>query len=964
MASKRELEEFREFLQVHDNPPKFRYITKATRRAWLISCISVWLFIYFVYANQQLWLPSGDIFKNKHHHNHPSDPTAVLKRCRALEAKVELPSDFVNRKRSDRFEEGTRPILVQNARIWTGRKNGTHVFKGDVLLDKGLIKSIGYLSGGSLVEVYGTSLRVVNADGAWVTPGIVDVHSHIGVESAPYLKGAADGNSYHGIIQPWLRSLDGLNTHDLSYPLSIAGGVTTALVLPGSANAIGGQGFVMKIRETGEKSPSSMLLEPPYQINTSFPNPNLPSRWRHIKHACGENPSRVYQGTRMDTMWELRQAYNKAKQIKEKQDSYCSRAFARDWHDLGEFPEALDWEALVDVLRGKTKVNVHCYEAVDFDGIVRLSNEFKFPIAAFHHAAEAYLVPDLLKKTYGKTPAVALFATFSRYKREAYRASEFAPRILAESGIRVTMKSDHPSAIDSRYLSYEAQQAYFYGLPENLAIASITSQPAEVLGMGHRIGYIKEGYDADIVIWDSHPLALGATPTEVFIDGIPQLERAFVVEKPSNYQRRPPVPNFDKDAENAVVYEGLPPLQPRRSEAGSTVVFQNVGTMFQQRNGVVEQIQIAQGEGSGMIVTRNGTIICSDQCANLFDIGDANTKVINLDGGSISPGFVSYGSPLGLEHIKLEPSTNDGTIIDPLSRQVPKILGDFSIIRATDGLQFASRDALLAYRVGVTSAVTAPVSTGFYGGLSVAFSTGASHKLEKGAIIQEVTAVHIALNRQNKYSVSTQFAALRRLLQDPSEGEAGVWYKKVISGEIPLVAAVDSADIMATLIILKKEIELRNGKQIRLTITGGAEAHLLAKELAEANIGVLLPSKPFPMSWEGRRILPGPPISPRTALTELIENGVSVGILSQGSWEARNLPFDVTRAAIDSGGKLKKEEAFALGSTNVQRLLGVQIDEATVDLVATKGGDILSSSSRVAAILSPVREAVFFMDNN
>lgn len=146
--------------------------------------------------------------------------------------------DFYRRSQSDRFVPGTKPVLLKGAKIWTGAKNGTQVFTGDILLDKGLIKSVGNLGSASL-KAYGSDLIVVDVKGAWVTPGIVDVHSHLGDSSSPALDGADDGNSFKGTIQPWLRSLDGLNTHDDSYPLSIAGGVTTSLVLPGSANAIG-----------------------------------------------------------------------------------------------------------------------------------------------------------------------------------------------------------------------------------------------------------------------------------------------------------------------------------------------------------------------------------------------------------------------------------------------------------------------------------------------------------------------------------------------------------------------------------------------------------------------------------------------------------------------------------------------------------------------------------------------------
>jgi hypothetical protein len=168
----------------------------------------------------------------------PLYASAIVAKCRHLQMQAGPPQDFDIRTHSERFEEGTRPVLVKNAKIWTGKKNGTEVFKGDILMDKGIIKNIGYLQGGSL-ETDEKHLMILDVKGAWVTPGLVDIHSHIGIAPSPALSGTEDENSGKGTMQPWLRSLDALNTHDESYLLSIAGGVTTSLVLPGSANAIG-----------------------------------------------------------------------------------------------------------------------------------------------------------------------------------------------------------------------------------------------------------------------------------------------------------------------------------------------------------------------------------------------------------------------------------------------------------------------------------------------------------------------------------------------------------------------------------------------------------------------------------------------------------------------------------------------------------------------------------------------------
>jgi imidazolonepropionase-like amidohydrolase len=117
--------------------------------------------------------------------------------------------------------------------------------------------------------------------------------------------------------------------------------------------------------------------------------------------------------------------------------------------------------------------------------------------AAFHHSHETYLVAEQLKTAYGGAPASAMFAAHARYKRESYRGSEFAPKILHEAGIRVVMKSDHP-VLNSRHLIFEAQQAHYYGLPEDVAMTSVMSTPAAVMGLDHRIGYLKRGYDASV----------------------------------------------------------------------------------------------------------------------------------------------------------------------------------------------------------------------------------------------------------------------------------------------------------------------------------------------------------------------------------------------------------------------------------------------------------------------------------
>ncbi|KAG6831393.1 hypothetical protein H0H92_010995 [Tricholoma furcatifolium] len=806
-------------------PPWKATMTTLLTMLIIVSMLTVWFltspFVSFFYPTP---FRDSDVSVDAHE---------ILARCMSLKARPGPPHSFHSRETSDRYEPGTNATFIKNAVIFTGNKNGSEVIHGSILMDKGIIRSIGNVPERHLNNFQ--HVTVVDAKGAWVTPGL----------------GANDLNSAHGPILPWLRSIDGFNTHDESFELSIAGGVTTAQVLPGSGNAIGGQAFMIKLRKTAEGSPSSMVLEPPHGLGGKIDEPSV-LRWRHLQQACGENLRRY--GNRMDSMWALRSAYNEARKIQLAQDAFCAKAEAGLWDGIKQFPESLQWEALIDVLRGRVKISNHCYEAVDLDNIVRLSNEFEFHVSSFHHASDAWLVPGLLKKTFGGTPGVALFAT-------NHRGSEFAPRVLADEGIPVIMKSDHP-VINSRHLLYEAQQAHYFGLSASLSLASVTSTPANIAGLSHRIGFLKEGADADVVLWDSHPLQLGATPVKVWIDGILQIPVPSKTDEPTNvevgkgkedeeWRRVPQVPNWDKERERALKWDGLPPLLSKPIK--DRVVFANVKAVWKREfNGNVAAVFTSPNAGElGVVVVENGQIVCmAPSCS-----ADAKvSNVIDLRGGAISPGFMTYGSPLGLEEIAGELSTGDGIPYDAFSRNIPDILDDSGgIVRAMDALMFQTRDALnsdrTAYRSGVTLSTSSLAKTYYLdgtpghiiSGLSTTFRVGAAHVMERGAIVQDVSALHVRISRPHPLigkgaSVSTQISALRRLLfgWESKDKETGYWFRQAAEGVIPLVIDVDNVDIMASLLIMKVEVEDRIGSRMRMVFSGASEAHLLAEEIGKS----------------------------------------------------------------------------------------------------------------------------------
>ncbi|KXN85953.1 hypothetical protein AN958_10661 [Leucoagaricus sp. SymC.cos] len=863
-------------------------------------------------------------------------------RCKTLRAPAGPPPDFDPATRvqghSDRFVPGTHPVLIRNAKIWTGHDDGKEVVHGDVLLDRGLVVEVGKVSKKDLDGL--KHIKVVDAKGRWVTPGLVDLHSHIGVDSAPHLDGAADTNSRKAPILPWLRSIDGINTHDQAFELTVSGGVTTVQVLPGSADNIGGQAFVIKLRPTDEKSTISKVVEPPQTLIK--PSENVTHiHWRHMKHACGENPDRVYSQVRMDAAWNFRQAYHTANQIKLAQDAFCDAVEAGDWENVDgkDIPVDYQWESLVDVLRGKVRLSIHCYEAVDLDMIVRLSNEFQFHVTSFHHGGDTHLVPTLLKKTFGGPPTIALFASNARKKREAYRNSEFAPRILTSHGIPV---SDHP-VLNSRYLLFEAQQAHYYGLSTELALASVTTTPAKAAGLSHRVGFLSKGYDADVIVWDSHPLVLGATPTQVFIDGIPQLKDPHVLHKPHILQRPPLTPNFDRDARETVEFDGLPPLRPhrqRRFKDGEVVKLSNVSSVWLGGDEGIKGEGVL-GEGQKDVYIRNGSIIC----------------ITSLSSGCLSS--LDLDSK-GLEEIMMEASTNDGNVPDALTGSVPSIVGGTdAVIRAVDGLAFNGRNLLHAYRNGITKAITAPTGDGFIQGLSTEIFPGAETSLDHHAIIREEAAIHVTFGHTVDQSISTQVSALRALL---FESEASVW-KRVRNREIPLVINVDSADIMSTLIRLKESYKRQTRDDFDLTFVGASEAHLIAHEIAKEGISVVITMpRPYPGSWESQRILPGAPLTHDGNVMKVLHAGVNVGIGVVDGYNARNTRFEAAWLALNSFGEIGPWKALALVTINLERALGGarrhgrKVDGTVADLVVYEGGGWMDFESRVVGVVSSERE--------
>ena len=255
--------------------------------------------------------------------------------------------------------------------------------------------------------------------------------------------------------------------------------------------------------------------------------------------------------------------------------------------------------------------------------------------------------------------------------------------------------------LNGRYLLYEAQEAYHYGLPLELALASVTTAPAAVAGLSHRLGSLSPGMDADVVLWDSHPLQLGSTPAAVWIDGIVQplgKEIGVLVGKGKEapeWREPPSVPDWERERQEALRWDGLPPLTVDQSSAD--VVFTNVSKVLVRGAEGIEHLfrPSAQDQARGVVIVNAGKIVCAgvdNTCTSLVTNG---ARLVDLEGGSIAPAFISFGSNLGLQEITYEPSTGDGFLFDAFEKDVPIVLRDpGGIVQAADGLEFQTRNAL------------------------------------------------------------------------------------------------------------------------------------------------------------------------------------------------------------------------------------------------------------------------------
>jgi imidazolonepropionase-like amidohydrolase len=787
---------------------------------------------------------------------------------------------------------------------------------GVVVLRDGKIAAVGG-SGTSIPQ----GADVVDATGRFVTPGIIDAHSHIAAESIN--EGGTTVSSMTGIE-------DVLDPTDVAIYRDLAGGLTVANVLHGSANPIGGKNQVIKLR--WGKDARGLVFEgaPP-----------------GIKFALGENPKdmrqfgqtgpRRYPVTRPGVEFVIRDAFSRAKVYQKEWQDYERR---RAGGAASEQPRRdLQLEPLVEILEGKRLVHSHTYRADETLMLIRLAEEMGFKIATFQHVLEGYKVADEMAKhgVGGST-----FSDWWAYKIEAEDAIPHNAAIMHKRGVLVSINSD--SAEHARRLNTEAAKSMHWGgLTEDEALSFVTINPAKQLKIDSRVGSLEVGKDADVVIWNKHPLSTYAIVDRVYIDGMQYYDRLgeerrltdASKEKTtlSSAEGRPQIPGPQK----AQTPQASEPQKAQMAQTYPEDTFGSVAAATRtqtQQSGPATAITNARIFPISGAPIERGTIVIR---GNRIEAVGANVAVpagatvIDAKGSEVYPGFIDARTSLGLN----EPGPRN-------FEDTNEMLEINASVKAQVAYQSDS-DAIPVARVnGITTAAVIP-SGGLVGGQIAVMNldgwtweestllpvAGVSFQFP---LVARTNGQGAAIDANRKYEdlkkerdakvkrVEEWIARARAYSRQPAADRATDWNLAALAPVADLkqpmfVAANNEADI-------REAVAFADRAGVRIVITGGLEAPLVASLLKDKNIPVILGSVlTMPAREDAHHA------ATYKAAGELAQAGVTFAFGTGGAANNRLIPYE---AAISVAWGLDRNRA----------LRAITLDAATILGVADKVGSL------------------------
>jgi imidazolonepropionase-like amidohydrolase len=406
--------------------------------------------------------------------------------------------------------------VIRGAHVFDGR--GNEFVRGDLVMADG---KISYVGEQAKIELK-SGTQTIDGSGLYVTPGIIDIHSHLGVYASPGVQAHSDGNeaTSPNTAQVWAEH--SVWPQDPGFGRALASGVTTLQILPGSANLFGGRSVVLK------NVPSRTVQ-----------GMKFPGAAYGVKMACGENPKRVYGGegrapsTRMGNVAGYRDAWIDAAEYKRKWDVYAAKVATGTAADKDAPSRDLKMETLAGVLAGEILVQNHCYRADEMVQMIDIAKEFGYKITAFHHAVESYKIADILAT---ENICSGMWADWWGFKLESYDAIKENIPLVQNAGACTIVHSDSESGIQR--LNQEAAKALGDGKRMGLTISKATAwtwltyNPAKALGLQDKTGSLEVGKGADVVLWNADPFTSASRPLKVWIDGALMFDRNDKTKQP------------------------------------------------------------------------------------------------------------------------------------------------------------------------------------------------------------------------------------------------------------------------------------------------------------------------------------------------------------------------------------------------------------------------------------------------
>lgn len=842
----------------------------------------------------------------------PNKATPENAEPQSEQAKVDLQvASEIESDRRPRHRSGG-DIVLRGAHVLTVSRLGDFS-NADLVIRDGKIEAVG-----EDLEAPSDAM-IVDAHGLYVMPGIIDSHSHMAIT------GGINESSLS--ITPEVRIKDVVDSTDVSIYRALAGGVTAARLLHGSANAIGGQDAVIKLRY-GQPA-RSMLIENAEQ---------------GVKFALGENVTRRqgrFPSSRMGVEATLVRAFAEA------------QAYQREWAEFRdqsrrtgtqEAPRR-DYrlEALANILSGDWHIHCHCYRADEILMLLRVADRFGFKIRSLQHALEAYkIAPEIARHGC----SVSTFSDWWAYKWEAYDATPYNSMLLRQAGVDVCLKSDSDELV--RHMYQEAAKMLRYGrMQPEQALEMITLIPARQLGLESRIGSLEPGKDGDVAVFVGHPLNTYSRCVLAMVDG------EVYFEEPQFFEKRNGILIAKASGDSEAIDRSLqfPDARTVELPAGEHAELAITGATIYPVDGP----PIADAT----VVVRDGRI---DRIGTELQIPDS-VAIIEADGLRLYPGFIDAGTKVGLAEVSSSRETIDHReegIFQPDLRASSAIHPDSELIPVTRA-------------GGVTTVVSMPTS-GIVSGQSVLVNLAGW--VPREMVVEDPLALHLhlpkppaeedkparpfsgrgrlaSLRQQRLNELRALFRSAKLYRQTKEEAIKRRKTPPVTEPRLEALSAYLGADAKPVILHADTVSEIRQAIQfaeeleVRAIISGGRDAWKMAAELSEKKTPVIVGPIMTPLGEDY-----DPYDSAYANCARLYEAGVPFCIQSDDAANARNLPFE---AAMAVSYGLPPEEGLKAITLNTARILGVEKDlgsicEGKIANMILTDGDPLQASTQILAV--------------